>query len=753
MDVGLIVKLDKFNSINNACLIKTVSLNTDSTHILSFMPGSGKVLHKVPVLQSANRFCLFSMLYYILFRQDFLTSRMPNVLASIFRFRFFFFLFILALFSGVALSQNTDFLWNGDTLRIDEVVIQSQRPLSETGIVKTSIDSLLMEEKSARSLSEMLSEHSPVFIKSYGRGSLATASFRGTAPSHTKVTWNGMDINSPMLGMVDFSLIPVYFADEISLYHGAGSMQETSGALGGLISLNTKPNWSEKFSGGFLQGIGSYGTRDSYLKIHAGTSRFQSGTRAFYSHSDNDFSYLNRDIIDSVDLETGRKYHPLTKNKNAGYTQYGFLQEFFILPGDKDMLKFSFWGQKGERSIPFLSANESGSSGGSNHQEDDVLRITSVWKHYAGDMSFQYISGLNVQDLRYRFMNETGGLGLISLINSSSRSSSFLNRAEIEYKNRNTDVFKVKFGYINDNVDSYESVSQTGYNQQRGNASVMLNWSRQSGERIRTGVHIGEEVSGQKWSPLLFNISGEYHFLDRERLYFRTGVARNVKFPGMNDLYYQPGGNPDLSMETSFSREVGIKWKTIFESLSLNLSLDGYHSDVKNWILWLPSFNGYWEPRNIEKVEISGLEFSSLLSGTSGKYSYEAHVGYAFTRSQNQSAPLSNADLSTGKQLPFIPEHSANTTFHASRDGWSLTWIWNYFSERFINTSNNYHSTRDYLYPYFMNQLSTGKRFASDRFTGDLSLSIHNVFNEEYRSILQRPMPGRNISMIMKIRF
>ncbi len=33
---------------------------------------------------------------------------------------------------------------------------------------------------------------------------MATASMRGTAPSHTKVTWNGMSLNSPMLGMVDF---------------------------------------------------------------------------------------------------------------------------------------------------------------------------------------------------------------------------------------------------------------------------------------------------------------------------------------------------------------------------------------------------------------------------------------------------------------------------------------------------------------------------------------------------------------------
>ncbi len=53
---------------------------------------------------------------------------------------------------------------------------------------------------------------------------MATASFRGTAPSHTQVSWNGISISSPMLGMVDFSLIPVYIIDDLTLKHGAASL-------------------------------------------------------------------------------------------------------------------------------------------------------------------------------------------------------------------------------------------------------------------------------------------------------------------------------------------------------------------------------------------------------------------------------------------------------------------------------------------------------------------------------------------------
>ena len=40
----------------------------------------------------------------------------------------------------------------------------------------------------------------------YKRQTLSTVAFRGTSPSHTQVTWNGMRINNPMLGMTDLDV-------------------------------------------------------------------------------------------------------------------------------------------------------------------------------------------------------------------------------------------------------------------------------------------------------------------------------------------------------------------------------------------------------------------------------------------------------------------------------------------------------------------------------------------------------------------
>ena len=144
---------------------------------------------------------------------------------------------IALLCAGPALAQRDS---TARTVDIERVEIAGVRPMKEIGVQRTVLDSAILRENITSSLADALSSGSTIFIKSYGRATLATASFRGTAPSHTQVTWNGMKMNSPMLGQVDFSLIPSYFVDGASIYHGASSVGITGGGLGGAITLATK---------------------------------------------------------------------------------------------------------------------------------------------------------------------------------------------------------------------------------------------------------------------------------------------------------------------------------------------------------------------------------------------------------------------------------------------------------------------------------------------------------------------------------
>ena len=57
----------------------------------------------------------------------------------------------------------------------DKYNIEALKPL-----VARKLDTLVLQSKSTSNLSDLLIQHSPVFIKTYGPGGTSTASFRGT---------------------------------------------------------------------------------------------------------------------------------------------------------------------------------------------------------------------------------------------------------------------------------------------------------------------------------------------------------------------------------------------------------------------------------------------------------------------------------------------------------------------------------------------------------------------------------------------
>jgi len=210
---------------------------------------------------------------------------------DIIRIRFTFGLFCAAQLSTFNFQLSTCFAQEVRNLK--ELQVTAQRRLKDTGVQQTVLDTTVLHQNVAQSMSDILTQHSTLFIKSYGRATEATAEFRGTSPSHTQVLWNGMKINSPMLGTVDFSTIPAYFVDRANLLHGASSLTLTGGGLGGAVDMHTLPLFGEGNMLQYIQGIGSYDTYDQFLRYTYGNDRWSTSTRLVYSTSDNDYRYTN----------------------------------------------------------------------------------------------------------------------------------------------------------------------------------------------------------------------------------------------------------------------------------------------------------------------------------------------------------------------------------------------------------------------------------------------------------------------------
>lgn len=105
-----------------------------------------------------------------------------------------------------------------------------------------------------------------------------------------------------------------------------------------------------------------------------------------------------------------------------------------------------------------------------------------------------------------------------------------------------------------------------------------------------------------------------------------------------------------------------------------------------------------------------------------------------------------------GKQLVYIPEYAASLSARLCYRSWRLIYKWCYYSERYTTSDNDLWSKLGRVRPYFMNDVSLEKAFALR--WADLSLkgAVYNLFDEEYESVLSRPMPRLNVEFFLDIR-
>lgn len=635
---------------------------------------------------------------------------------------------------------------------LQPVEITADRIFNKTGagMKESGVDTLVLMEKINLSLSEVLSENTPVFIKSYGRGALATASFRGTAASHTQVNWNGITINTPMTGMVDFSLIPVYIIDDLRLHHGSASIAERGGGLGGSVNIANIPDWNTKSSAKFIQGLGSYKTFDEFLQIGIGNAKVQSKTRLYYNYSANDYIFINRGI-GTIDPNTGQVTHPPDTNDHAEYTRYGILQEIYYRPDDRNVLSARWWGQQAERTIPRATSYEGPDHSNLNRQDNNDHTIIMDWKH-SGHKDQLLVSGAYTRKkVDYSLKNHVSGLGLIPVIYSQSTQQSIMNKVTYKHAFSSGISIESSLDLMLHDVVTNDTVQHTGYDKKRNELSWFVAVRKSFGERLNLNAMLRQELVDLKAVPLIPFLGFDLRIIKGKDLILKGNIARNYHYPSLNDLYWQPGGNPNLKPEKGFSFETGIEYQLAKNKLRLKTEATAYYSDIDNWIIWIPGYQGYWVPENISRVVAKGVEVNVQVTGNIGPVGYRLSGNYSLTRSVNYGDPLVWGDESYGKQLVYIPVHSGNALVNLSYRGFFITWQHNSCSERYTTSSNDI-TQRDWLYPYFMNDMMAGKEMIFNKITVSAEFKVYNLFNETYHSVLYRPMPGRNYMLVFMIK-
>lgn len=650
------------------------------------------------------------------------------------------------------------------------VTVTGRRPLKDIGVVKTELDSAALRDNVAQSMADVLTFNSGVFVKSYGRATLSTVSFRGTSPSHTQVSWNGMRISNPMLGMTDFSTIPSFFVDRASLLHGTSSVNETGGGLGGLVLLQTIPDVAEGFHAQYIQGIGSFRTFDEYLRVTYGNDHWTSSTRVAYSSSPNDFTYTNHDkklnIYDDNHQIIGQ-YHPKEKNRSGSFKDFNALQEVYYNTLKGDRLGLSAWVTHSNRELPLLTTSYGDDREFENRQRETTLRTVVSWDHNRTAWKTGLKAGYIHTNMAYDYNRETTPGTWAAMTRSRSKINTYYGLAEGEYSPTRRLLFTASLSAHQHMVRSEDkNVILTdgdraivGYDRKRLELSGSLTARWQPIDRLGVSMVVREDCYGQRWAPVIPALFVDGILWPKLNLRVNASVSRNYRFPSLNDLYFLPGGNPDLRPEHGISYDCGLsaQWGRA-GGVEAGGSATWFDSTIDDWIIWLPTTKGFYSPRNVKRVHAYGVELKAN-AGVPVARDWHLRLDgtYSWTPSVNRGEKMSPADQSVGRQLPYVPRHSATVAGRLSWKRWALVYHWCYYSERFTMSSNDYTLT-GHLPTYLMSNLSLEKALTFSRFPAtthplnlQFKLTVNNLFNEDYVTVLSRPMPGRNFEFFVAL--
>ena len=617
-----------------------------------------------------------------------------------------------------------------DTVTLNVVNVTASKVSSDMvkPLVTRKVDSLVLESKSTATLSDLLIQHSPVFIKTYGPGGVSTASFRGTTASHTLVLWNGFQLNAPTLGQVDFSTIPVFLADDIDLKWGSAT-SNNSGGLGGSVSIDSKTGFGKGLLLDLKQTYGSFNTLGSFVTAGYSAKRVSFRIKAYRNSSDNDFEYVNH----------GQIGHPTMKQTNAEYVDYGFMPEVSVML-KHGILSVSSWNQWNNRNLPPIMTNVSNENT-EEWSKDSFSRNFLTYRLYWDGGKLQLKSGAFFEKQHYFLKTHPLNMPHIDVtsINSINDAVILHQIADVEQRLNAAWKLKGKLQWDRERVNSnnYDDVKRrdlvSAYAALEGNPFEKADLSLTARYDIVDGKSMG----------VFPTATFSYHF--PVGVGITLGYSHNYRNPSLNDLYWWPGGNDTLKAENGRTLDLAVSYQLKKDGLRLDFRSGAYASLVQNWIQWVPTSYRYWVPQNVARVFARGIENHWDIGYAKGDWKLNVSGNYVFTFTTDISDNAHKYGI-LGKQLIYIPRHHGNLFANLRWTTWDVSYTMEVTGYRNTSYAN---SDRFDLQPYVLHHLALGKQWRKFRF----ELRCNNFTDVDYQNVLWRAMPGRSFEVMVNYRY
>ena len=452
------------------------------------------------------------------------------------------------------------------------------------------------------------------------------------------------------------------------------------------------------------------------------TSNWASSIKLYNTAARNDFSFRNTEVNGS----------PLQTQRNAERSQFGLLATSDHRINDRQRVNVRFWYQNADRNLPGTMVQESSSA----KQLDESYRMTAEWQRIGKQVRINARAAYFDEALDW-YAFETGPAAY-------SHSRNLI--GEVEMK------LKLKPGQaVNAGINNtFAQAVSEGYpdrpRQDRAALFASYQYSTKNG-RSRNTLAARQEFMDGRAVP--FTFSGGSEFRCTPWLTAKANISKVYRVPSFNDLYWNPGGNPDLLPESGYSGDLGLaaKWAPAKSPFTLTGEVTAFDRQVKNWILWLPG-PAYWRPENILDVRSRGMETRGEVGMRIREVTVKFGVMTSYVLSTNETAKVAN-DASVGKQLIYVPTYSGNAKLSMVWRSLSATWMMNYTGYRYTSTDN-----LEFLAPFTLANAAIAYEVKSGkRYTAQLMAQGFNLFDTQYQAVRNRAMPMRNHQFGVRFQF
>ena len=585
------------------------------------------------------------------------------------------------------------------TIKFSEIQLSTfkVKDFSKGYFVSSISDSLV--QRNIKSLTDILRFNSFIYFKEEGLGMVSSPSFRGTNASQTAVLWNGLNINSQLLGQTDFNVVSANSYDNILIRSGGGSVLFGSGAIGGTVHLKNNVDFIEREEHRFLANYGSFNTQHINYQFKKSSIKSHLNVGLGYNISDNDYNYLNSNLF----------------NENGSFFNYNADVNFGYLFDKKNNIKLyanSFFANRNLSRTINAPSNDA--------YEDFSFKNLIEWNYQINSRELLSTKLAYIFD-EFTFFDNNTNKELFS------RGNTKRSIVKLDYNNFLTRKLQLN------TIIEFENTIADGNNiseAQRNIFTSVISLNHQLTKKLSYGVQFRKDFLKDFNAPFLYSLGIDYQFNNKYQLSFNT--SKNFRIPTFNDLYWQPGGNPNLEPEDSYQFEIGNKLQLKNTAIQVNT----FFIKTSNLIQWTPNRNGIWSPINVNETENYGLEISLNHQFKYGLHLFQFNTNYSYTIAKN---------LATKEQLFFVPKHRGNFLVDYSNKNITV------FYQQLINDEVSFLS--DTIPLFTVANIGLDYQLKSFKTLPRVGFKINNIYNTFYQNTLNRPMPGINFQLTTSINF